>query len=194
MKARFSTISRMLALAAAVITLTPATTTADQMPTGHYTLTGVEVVPIERSIVDGKVNDHKSDTLTHWIRFDVRTRFTRPEGTKTKPFKITNPLDPTKTSLTVDKEIRFKNKLVPAGTNLLKFQQFNGRTMNISMSPLSPLAIQSVRIRDDFFFAPDTYTLTFQWVTKDGKTISDTVKVRIDIQPENPVALLDQHH
>ena len=151
------------------------------LPPGHFTLTGVDVVPIDRSVADGKVNDHRSNTLTHWIRFDVRTKFEVLDGTKTKPFKITNPTERSKCSLIVDKPVQFKGKEVPAGTNLLKHQQFDGSFLNVSMSPLSPLVVNQIQIRDDFTFPPDTYTLRFQWETSEGEKFTDTVTVRIDI-------------
>ena len=158
------------------------TTYADEpMPRGHYTCNGVEVVPIDRTFVNGKTTDHKSDTLTHWIRFDIHAKFSLQDGTKAKPFQISNPTVLSKCSLTVDKPVRFKGKEVPAGTNLMKYKKFDGSLLNISMPTLSPFVINSIHIRDDFEFPPDTYTLEFQWETKDGKTISDTVKVRIDI-------------
>jgi len=154
----------------------------DQLPRGHFTLTGVEVVPIDRSVVDEKVNDHKSNTLTHWIRFDVHAKFTVLDDTKAKPFKITNPTEMSKCSLTVNKPIRFKGKEVPAGANLLKHQQFDGSFLNVSMTALSPQAVHSIRIREDFTFPPDTYTLRFQWETSDGEKFTDTVTVRISVE------------
>ena len=157
-------------------------TYADEpMPRGNFALTGVDVVPIDRSVVNGKAIDRESEILTYSIRFDVHSKFTLLDGTKTKPFKITNPTDVSNCSLTVNKPIRFNGKVVPAGENLMKFQRFDGSHFNISMPSLNPFAINSVRISDDFDFAPDTYTLRFQWKTGDGITISDNVTVRIDI-------------
>lgn len=156
----------------------------EALPTGLYTLTEIKVVPMNRSVVDGKVNDHKSNALTHWVRFDVHPKFKVLDGTKAKPFKIINPPEAAKCSVTVDKPIRFKGKEVPAGTNLLKHQRFDGSFFNISMALPNPFAISSIRIRDDFTFPPDTYTLRFQWETSDGVKFTDTVTVRIALEPK----------
>lgn len=153
---------------------------ASEMARGHYTLTGVEVQPIERSVGNGKVNDQVSDTLTHWIRFDVCPKFEMLEGTETKPFRATNSTVSSKCSLTVDQPILYNGEEVPAGTNLLKFQHFEGSRYNVSMPPLNPLVISSIRIGDDFTFTPGTYRLRFEWVTEEETTFSDSVAVRID--------------
>jgi len=155
---------------------------ADEIPRGHYTLTGAQVFPIERSVKDGVVNDHVSDILTHWIRFDVHAKFVIVDGTETMPFQITNPTDRSKCRLTVDKPIYYYGEKVPAGTNLMKYQRFDGTRYNVSMPPLNPLVINSIRISDGFTFAPGTYRLCFSWGTEDHTTFSDSVAVHIDLE------------
>jgi len=158
-------------------------THADELPRGHFTLTDVEVVPIERSRTpDGKTNDHKSDVLTHWIRFDVKTTFKPVVGTEKKPMMVTNEIDAKKSSVTVDKAVKHNGKEVKAGTNLMTLKKFNGRMFNISMPRLHPFAMGSVTIREGFEFPPDDYKLTFAWQTKSGQTFSEEVKVRIDLK------------
>lgn len=181
MDVKFSKSVSNVLLGLALLVLPLLNISADEMPRGHYTLTGVEVLPIERSVVGDKVSDHVSDRLTHWIRFDVSPKFEMLDGTETKPFMITNPTERSKCSLTVDKPIRYYGEVVLAGTNLMDFQRFDGSRYNISMPPLNPLGIQSIRIGDGFTFAPDIYRLRFNWGTEDETTFSDSVAVRIDL-------------
>lgn len=182
MDAKFSKSVTKILLGFSLVVLPLLNINADEMPRGHFTLTGVEVRPIERSVVDGKVNDHVSHTLTHGIRFDVRPIFVMLDGTETKPFLITNPTGIWKCSLTLDKPIHYYGKEVPAGTNLMDFQRFDGSRYNVSMPPLNPLVINSIRISDGFTFVPDTYTLRFDWRTEEHTTFSDSVTVRIDLK------------
>lgn len=154
----------------------------EALPRGHYRLTGVKVVPIERSKVDGKTSDAESDKLTHWIRFDIHGNFDRVPGTEKLPFTILNRPDATKSRLTLDKPIKFQGKMVPAGTNLLKFKKFNGRQFNVMMPDPFPFAIHSVRIQSGFQIPADTYTVTFEWLTATGELVSDVVTVHIDVK------------
>lgn len=161
---------------------TPISCGSDQpLPKGNYAITGVKVAAIDRTRVDGKTFDNESTKLTHWIRFDVRTKSERLSGTEKLPFEILNPIDDSKTSLTLDKPIKFQGKNVPAGANLLKYKKFDGARYNVSMPTLSPLAIRSVRIQSDFLIPADTYAVTFKWVTAKGKVFSGKVKVHIDV-------------
>ena len=94
-------------------------THADEpLPGGHYRLLAVKVVPIERTQKAGVTNDHESDRLTHWVRFDIHPKFEWLKGTKHLPFKLLNPAITAKSELTLDKPIRFKGMELPAGFNL----------------------------------------------------------------------------
>ena len=148
---------------------------------GHYGLTGVEVYAVDRSQVDGIVHDAKSDSLTHWVRFDFRAETVVAKETADKNFRIVSPTDSTKSSLTFNKAIEFQGHVVPAGTNLLTLKR-DGKFPAVRLPSLHPLAVQSLHLSDGFVFAPDTYTLNFQWELKDGQMISDTVKVKIDLK------------
>jgi len=158
----------------------------EPLPGGHFTLTGVEVVPIDRTIRNGKTIDARSDKLTHWIRFDVTPKYSVAKGSETKNFQILNPTLSAKSSMTLDKPIRFQGKRVPAGTNLLSFKKFDGSELNVHMPDLFPLAIHSATIVRDFEIPADTYKVTFRWQTKSGQVISDTVKVWIDVKLPAP--------
>jgi len=154
--------------------------TDEPLPGGQFMLTDVKVQPIERTrLPNGKINDHVSDILTHWIRFDVHPKFERKEAAG---FQIADPVVSAKQSVTLDKAIRHKGKPVAAGTNLMSLKKFNGRTFNISMPNLNPFAIGSIRLSDDFEFPPDTYTFTFGWETKSGRKIAKEVKVKVDLE------------
>ena len=153
----------------------------DQLPKGHFTLTGVEVWAIDRVEVDGKTHFRRSDTLKHWIRFDVRAAYTVAEDSKKESFKIVNRTISDKCKLTVDKAITFNGEKVTAGKNLLKFNE-PGKARRIAMPSLNPLAIGSIYIRDEFNFPSDVYTFTFEWETKTGTTITDQVTVVIDLE------------
>lgn len=156
-------------------------TADDQLPKGHFTLTGVEVWAIDRVEADGKIHFRRSDTLNHWIRFDVRAAYTVAEDSKKESFKIVNRTVREKCKLTVDKAITFKGEKVPAGENLLKFNEA-GKARRIAMPSLNPLATGSIYIRDEFGFPSDVYTFTFEWETKTGTTITDQVTVVIDLE------------
>jgi len=152
----------------------------DPLPKGHYRLTDVEVSAIERTkTADGKVSYDKSEILTHSLRFDVKTIANRIDGTQDKRFEVLNPT--VSASMTVDKPIKFKGKHVPTGTNLVNYEEFNGRNFTIRMRKLTPLAIQSIRLSNDFVFPPGTYNILFEWTTTDGDKISKKVKVAINI-------------
>ena len=58
----------------------------EPLPGGHFNLTGVEVVPIDRTIRNGKTIDTRSDKLTHWIRFDVMPKYSVVKGSESKNF------------------------------------------------------------------------------------------------------------
>ena len=164
----------------------PSTCRADDpLPGGHYTFQSVTVVPINRITKEGKTLDAKSEKLTHGIRFDVLPKYTVAKGSKPEPFKILNPTVTDKSSLTLDKPIHFKGKRVPAGTNLLKFQKFDGSRFNIHMPDLFPLAVHSVTIVRDFEIPTGTYHVTFKWTTTSGQVLSDKVKVLIDVKVPN---------
>ena len=96
----------------------PAVRGGEPLPGGHYTFSGVEVVPIDRTTKNGKTNDAKSDKPTHWIRFDVLPKYTVAKGTEAKSFKILNPTVTAKSSLTLDKPVTFKGKPFPVGHSL----------------------------------------------------------------------------
>jgi|GEM_PF-1645236 len=152
----------------------------EPLPGGHFTLTDLTITPIDRiRTPEGKTNDVKLDTLTHWIRFDVKTAFDRKPGAG---FKITNAIDTSKNSVTVDKDIKLGDKNIKAGTNLVTFKKFNKSFFNISMPTPNPLAIGSITIRKPFEFPPDDYTFTFKYETKTGETFAKEVKVRIDLK------------
>ena len=173
-----------LVLTATLLTSPISPALADEAPpSGLYTLTGVSVNAIERTITDGKASGRQSDTLTHWIRFDLTTESSRKEGSEQKLFQVTNPIDMSKCSLTVDKPIKLGEEEIPAKTNLMKYRKFDGRTFNIRMPSLHPLVVNSIYLTDDFHFTPDTYTFTFEWHTADEKKLSDTVEVKIDLRP-----------
>ena len=162
-------------------------THADEpLPGGHYRLLAVKVVPIERTQKAGVANDHESDRLTHWVRFDIHPKFELSKGTKDLPFKLLNPAITAKSELTFDKPIRFKGMELPAGFNLLKHQKFDGSFFNVSMPDPTVFAIHSVRIHSDFVIPADTYTVSFKWKTKEGTVFSDRVKVRIDVPSLRP--------
>lgn len=160
----------------------PCISRADEpMPKGHYELTGVEVVAINRVKRDGKTIDEPSDKLTYWIRFDIKTKSQKVVDSEDKPYKVLNPTVREKTKLTLDKPIKINGKDIPAGTNLLKYQVFDGKRLNVSMSQLSPLTTGSVRILYDFAIPADTYTVTFEWETEFGQKFTNQVKVHIDV-------------
>jgi hypothetical protein len=174
-----------LAIAFATLFGPPTIGLADEpLPTGHYKFTGVKVVAIDRTKINGKTSDKESDKLTHWIRFDVRAQFERTKGTEKLPFKILNPTDRTKSRLTLDKAVKFQGKDIPVCANLLKYKKFDGRRFTIAAPDLTPLAIGSVRITSGFEIPADTYVATFEWTTSDGQIISDKVKVHIDVDLE----------
>jgi len=139
-------------------------------PQGHYT------------IIDGEVNKLKSDSLTHWIRFDVQAQASLKKGSEEKPFKVINPIDLSKCSLSIDKPIKVSGKKVAAGVNLMKYRKFDGHSFNISMPSLHPHIINSIYLTEDFEFSPDTYTFKFQWQSADKKTLSDSLEVKIDLR------------
>lgn len=152
----------------------------EPLPGGHFTMTDLTVTPIDRTRTpEGRTNDAKSDTLTHWIRFDVKGAFERKPGAG---FKITNAIDASKNRVTVDKDIKLGDKKIAAGTNLMTFKKFNKSFFNISMPTPNPLAIGSITIRKPFEFPPDDYTFTFQWQSKTGEKFTKEVKVRIDLK------------
>ena len=156
-----------------------------RVPKGQYRLTGVQVSPINRTrTADGKVKDAKSDTLTHSLRFDTRAAAELIDGTKDMRFEMLNPT--VEMSMTVDKPIKFKGEVVPAGTNLLAYKEFNGRKFSIRMRPLNPLAAGSIRLTNDFVFPPDSYKIKFAWTTSEGEVISQEVPVVMAIIPDAP--------
>lgn len=162
-------------------TLLPLVQADEPLPGGHFTFSDVQVVPINRTTKNGKTVDAKSDKLTHWIRFDVLPKYTVAKGSESKPFKMLNPTITAKSSLTLDKPVTFKGKLVPPGTNLLKFKKFDGSRFNVHMPDLFPLAVHSVTITRDFEIPAGTYLVTFKWTTASGQILSDKVKVFIDV-------------
>ena len=156
---------------------------ADQVPRGHFRLTGVQVDPINRTrTADGKTNDAKSDTLTHSLRFDTRTISESVDGTNDLPYMVLNPT--VKMSMTVDKVIKFRGKDVPIGTNLLDYKEFNGRKFTINMRALNATSYGSVRLSNDFVFPPDNYKIKFEWTTDQGEVLASDVSVSINIDPE----------
>ena len=163
---------------ALLILLVPIALQADEKrPPGHYKLTGVKVVPIERT----EKGDEKSDKLTHSIRFDVQTQYEIVKETESQPFNIVNPTVGAKTSLTLDKPVKFKGEEVAAGTNLLKYKKFDGSFFNVHVPELFPLAIGNAVIKQDFEIPADTYAAKFTWTTDGGETFSQTVKVYIAV-------------
>lgn len=144
---------RSFIIVATIFALAPAISLADQpLPGGTFTLTGVEVKPIERTRTDdGKINDKVSDKLTYWIRFDVHPTYTVKQSPS---FSITNPTVVNKTKLTLDKPVKFKGKVVPAGANLLEFKKFDGSFFNVHVPKLTPLAIHSAAIKSGFESRP----------------------------------------
>ena len=154
-----------------------------QVPQGHFRLTGVQVDPINRTkTADGKTNDSKSDTLTHSLRFSVRAVADLVDGTKDLPYKVLNPTDAM--SVTVDKPIQFRGKKVPIGTNLLDYKEFDGKKFTINMRPLNATSYGSLRLSNDFVFPPDTYKIKFAWTTSERDVISKDVLVTINIKPD----------
>ena len=175
-----STIKSVLHLMFALVLSSQTAMADDPFPKGHYRLMDVDVYPINKTRrADGKINHGKSDTLTHSLRFDVKTIAEKVVGTEQERFKILNPTETMK--MTVDKPIKFKGKVVPIGTNLLDYQEFNGRRFTIHMKPLSPRSFGSIRLTNDFVFPTDTYDINFEWITTDGDLISKKVSVLIDI-------------
>jgi hypothetical protein len=158
-------------------TLCPPLPGDEPLPKGHYLLKSVKVVPIDRT----EKGDEKSDRLTHWIRFDIETEREVVKGTEGQPFKIVNPAIAAKSSLTFDKPVKFKGEEVPAGTNLLKYKQFDGSNFNVHLPDPHPLATGSAVITRDFQIPADTYAVKFAWTTTKGEVFEQTVKVAIDV-------------
>jgi hypothetical protein len=167
----------LAAVALLVACCTPYSHADEPLPKGHYQLTGVKVVPIDRT----EKGDEKSDRLTHWIRFDIQAQKELVKGTEAQPFKILNPAVTAKSSLTFDKPIKFKGEEVPAGTNLLKYKKFDGSFFNVHLPDPHPLAISSATITRDFQIPADAYTVKFAWTTAKGEVFAETVKVSIDV-------------
>ena len=150
------------------------------LPLFTFTLTGVKVTAVDRKKTDdGKVSDEVSDTLKHWIRFDVKPSFDKKAS---QSFSIEDPVDKFETKMTFDKPIKFEGEEVPAGTNLLKFKKFNGKSYNISAPGLIPGGTRSVRIKRGFEIPADDYEVNFEWTTESGKKFSSKVKVNIDVK------------
>ena len=160
-----------------------------QVPKGHFRLLGVEVHPINRvKTPNGRVSDERSDTLTHSLRFDVRAVKELVDGTQDQRFEILNPT--ADMSITVDKPIKFKGKVVPANTNLLDYKPkatVRRRKSPIYMRALNPLAYGSIRLTNDFVFPPDNYKIKFEWITSEGESISKDVSVIINISPDGVI-------
>ena len=154
-----------------------------QVPRGHFRLTGVEVNPINRTrTADGKVRDDISDTLTHSLRFDFRAVAELIDGTSDSSYELVNPT--TEMSMTVDKPITFKGKTVPIGTNLLDYKETVRGRSTIRMRPLNALASGSIRLTNAFVFPSDSYQIKFKWTTADGEVFSKDVDVVINIKDE----------
>lgn len=88
--------------------------------------------------------------------------------------KTVNPSIREKTRFSLDRPVSFKGKTVPANTNLLKFQKFDGAFYNVSVSELAPSAIGGIYIMNDFGFQPGRYTGTVSWQTTRNETFSDS--------------------
>ena len=147
------------------------------LPKGFYTLTGVKVTPLEQI----KGDKRKSARLTQRIQFSVQASYGVVKGTEAMPFKVLNPTVGSKSSLTLDKAIKFKGEEVPAGTNLLKYKKFDGAFFNVHVPDLTPFAVGGATIMKDFELRADTYHVKFEWTTDQGEVISETVKVFIDV-------------
>ena len=155
----------------------------DPLPKGNYIITGVEVVAVDRvPLENGKVADQESDTLTHWIRFDVKVQSQLIEGTEELPYQLLNPVVMDSCEITFDRPIMFGEQEIEAGTNLLDFKKFDGRTFSISAPRISPLTRSSVRIQSGFKIPRDDYTVSFSWTTEEGQTFSSQVDVLIDVE------------
>lgn len=181
-RAPFRYLYVILILSCMAVTFLPSSHADEALPRGHFEITDIEVIAINRVKKDGKTHDEKSDKLTHWIRFDVRTKTIVAVDSEDKPYKVLNPTDSTKTKLSFDKPIKRDGKEIAAGTNLLEHQVVVDGKPNLVMRDLSPLSIQSVRIYSGFEIPADTYTVTFEWTTIYGQTFSDEVKVYIDVK------------
>jgi len=154
----------------------------ERLPGGHYILKSVDVKAIERTKKGGKTNDHESEKLTHWIRFDIHPKFELLKGTAELEFKMVNRADDTRSRLTFDKPIKFEGETVPAGTNLLDYKKFDGSFFNVHMPAPFPFAIHSATIKSGFEIPADKYAVKFEWTTKEGTVFSDTVDVFIDVK------------
>ena len=154
-----------------------------ELPKGHYILTGVKVTPLRKIVLGAHTTNYiETNRLIQLVLFESQADYVISEGTGKMPYKLLNPTVDSKMSLTMDKDIKFKDQNVPAGTNLLKFQKVDGSyPINITMSRLdAPLGKTAIKINKDFIVPADTYNVTFKWVTSRGDILSDTVKVFID--------------
>lgn len=175
-------LSIVVSMACLMIAVVSVSVHADEPgPKGEYSLKSVKVVAVNRTKTpEGKTVDKISNKLTHSIRFDVFPKFEKVKGSEKKAFKVLDPV--TEMSLKLDKAIAINGKAIPAGTNLLKYKKFDGKSFNVSMNKLHPLSIGSVRIKRDFEIPNDVYNVTFGWKTKSGKTLSQEVQVTIDVE------------
>jgi hypothetical protein len=158
---------------------------------GKFLISGVEVHAVERKISGSVANDFYSDTLTYWIRFDIITKYKEIMGKLSEIFYLNSQCNPgeilnltvrEKTRFYFDKSIFFKGEVIPAFTNLLQYQEFDGSTYNVSVSELSPFAIKSATIKRDFVIPPDNYQVFFEWTSTRDEVFSDTVKVYINVK------------
>lgn len=115
------------------------------------------------------------------LRGDDRLWQQLPPAELALSITVTNPTVASKTKLTLDKPVKFKGKVVPAGTNLLEFKKFDGSFFNVHVPELTPLAIHSATIKSGFEIPADTYVVKLEWSTAKGETFSDAVKVFIDV-------------
>lgn len=156
---------------------------ADELPRGVFRLTGVEVSAIDRIREGKKIHDKKSDKLTYWVRFDIRSKAKMVAGREQERMKILNPMKPS--ALMFDKVVHYKGKDVAAGTNLLQFVAPGAtKPPRIDLPSLNPMAIGSLRLGKEFAFPAKDYQVRFEWEATTGETLSDTVDVTIDLGKE----------
>lgn len=157
---------------------------------GHYTLKGATVSPLDQNKIDGKVNNFKSKTLKALVRFDITAIAEKIEGSDAKKFLITNEIDKSKSSLTLDKPIWHNKIELKPGTNLLGLEtpitQLSGKVVmipSIDIGTLRPQISKMITFDNSFKFPTGTYTFTFHWETLKGEKLSTLVEVLIDLTP-----------
>lgn len=159
-----------------------------------FYLTGVRLLPLDIEQRGDATYLYHRAVLRHTVRWWVQLEYKMVDSSEISAFSKPDkdpPIPPTVNpirfnlslcTLRFNRDIRYRTRTIPAGTNLLADLSVADTSLYFPIS-VGPVAIQDLIFNTgDFHFEPGCYQLSASWTTVKGEILQDTSRVYINLE------------